>query len=57
MAEVTTKPMQDRFVSTSVGSETSPQPVKSTKTAEATAPIGGEVIVPTGGVAPAAPAK
>jgi hypothetical protein len=41
MAEVTTKPMQDRFVSTSVGSETSPQPVKSTKTAEATAPTGG----------------
>ena len=49
MAELTTKPVQDRFVSTAVGSDTTSQPVKSTKTAEVTAP--------TGGVAAAAPAK
>jgi hypothetical protein len=49
MAELTTKPVQDRFVGSAVGSETNPQPVKSTKTAEVTAP--------TGGVAAAAPAK
>jgi hypothetical protein len=49
MAELKTKAVQDRFVGSAVGSETNPQPVKSTKTAEATAP--------TGGVAAAAPAK
>ena len=49
VAEVVTKPMQDRFVSETVSAE-KPQAVaapKSTKTAEA--------IVPTGGVAPVAP--
>ena len=49
MAEVAAKPVQDRFVSHAVDTETSPQPVKSTKTAEA--------VVPTGGVAATAPAK
>jgi hypothetical protein len=48
VAELTAKPVQDRFVSSAVETETNPQPVKSTKTAEAH--------VPTGGVA-AAPAK
>jgi hypothetical protein len=48
VAEVVTKPVQDRFVSETVSAE-KPQPAsaKSTKTAEA--------IVPTGGVAPVAP--
>jgi hypothetical protein len=49
IAEVVTKPVQDRFVSETVSAE-KPQAVaspKSTKTAEA--------IVPTGGVAPVAP--
>jgi hypothetical protein len=48
VAEVVTKPVQDRFVSETVSAE-KPQAVsaKSTKTAEAT--------VPTGGVAPVAP--
>jgi hypothetical protein len=49
MAELTTKPVQDRFVTSSVGNETNPPQAKSTKTAEAMAP--------TGGVAAAAPAK
>jgi hypothetical protein len=53
VAELPAKPMQDRFVSSAVETETNPQPaaltVKSTKTAEAT--------VPTGGVAAPAPAK
>ena len=57
MAELTTKSVQDRFVGSAVGSETNPQSVNSTKTAEAVAPKGGEVIAPTGGVAAAAPAK
>jgi hypothetical protein len=48
VAELTGKPVQDRFVSTA-DVETNPQQTKSTKTAEATAP--------TGGVAPAAPPK
>jgi hypothetical protein len=50
VAEVVTKPVQDRFVSETVSAE-KPQAVsaKSTKTAEAT--------VPTGGVAPVAPAQ
>ena len=43
------KPVQDRFVSSAVESETAPQTAKSTRTAEA--------LVPTGGVAAAAPAK
>jgi hypothetical protein len=49
VAELTSKPVQDRFVTGVVDTETNPQPGKSTKTAEAT--------VPTGGVAAAAPAK
>jgi hypothetical protein len=48
VAELAAKPVQDRFVSDAVATETNAQPVKSTKTAEA--------LVPTGGVA-AAPAK
>ena len=49
VAEVAAKPVQDRFVSKAVETETNPQAAKSTKTAEA--------LVPTGGVAVAAPAK
>jgi hypothetical protein len=50
VAEVTVKPVQDRFASETVSAE-KPQvaPSKSTKTAEAT--------VPTGGVAVTAPAQ
>jgi hypothetical protein len=48
VAELVTKPVQDRFVGNAVDAETTPQAAKSTKTAEA--------VVPTGGVA-AAPAK
>jgi hypothetical protein len=48
VAELSVKPVQDRFVSSAVDTETNPQAAKSTKTAEAR--------VPTGGVA-AAPAK
>jgi hypothetical protein len=48
-AALPAKPVQDRFVSNAVETETNPAPtVKSTKTAEA--------VVPTGGVAAAAPA-
>jgi hypothetical protein len=43
------KPVQDRFVSSAVESETAPQTAKSTKTAEA--------LVPTGGAAAPTPAK
>jgi hypothetical protein len=49
VADLTTKPVQDRFVSRAAEPETSSQAVKSTKTAEA--------MVPTGGVAAAAPAQ
>jgi hypothetical protein len=49
VAELATKQVQDRFVSSAVQVETALQPAKSTKTAEAMAP--------TGGVATAAPAK
>jgi hypothetical protein len=49
VAELTAKPVQDRFVSTAAETGTNPQAAKSTKTAEAT--------VPTGGVAATAPAK
>jgi hypothetical protein len=38
------KPMQDRFVSSAVEGEAQPQPARSTKTAEATAPTGGAAI-------------
>src|SRR6202048_2634164 len=49
VAELTVKPVQDRFVGVAAEPETTPQVVKSTKTAEA--------MVPTGGVAAAAPAQ
>jgi hypothetical protein len=48
MAGLTPKSVQDRFVGTAGDTEATPQPVKSTKTAE--------VVVPTGSVA-ASPAK
>jgi hypothetical protein len=48
VAELTTKPVQDRFAS-SAAAEASPQAARSTKTAEA--------MVPTGSVAATAPAK
>ena len=48
VAELPAKPTQDRFVSTAAQAESNPQAAKSTKTAEAA--------VPTGGVAPTAPA-
>jgi hypothetical protein len=40
------KPTQDRFISSAVEGEAQPQPGKSTKTAEATAPTGGAAIAP-----------
>jgi hypothetical protein len=47
MAEVKpSKPTQDRFVSSAVEGEAQPQPAKSTKTAEATAPTGGAATAP-----------
>jgi hypothetical protein len=49
VAELTAKPVQDRFVSSTAEAETNLQPVKSTKTAEAR--------VPTGGTAAATPVK
>jgi hypothetical protein len=49
VAEVTTKPVQDRFGSNAVDAEAAQPPVKSTKTAEAS--------VPTGSVAGTAPAQ
>jgi hypothetical protein len=48
VAASTAKPVQDRFVSSAVNAE-NPQPVKSTRTAEA--------IVPTGGLGATVPAK
>ena len=41
VAEVTPKPVQDRFAGNAAESETNPQPAKSTKTAEASVPTGG----------------
>jgi len=49
VAELKTKPVQDRFAGGAVETETNSQGVKSTKTAEA--------LVPTGGVAVALPAQ
>jgi hypothetical protein len=49
VAELTAKPMQDRFLSSPAQAEAASVPAKSTKTAEATGPIGS--------VAPAAPGK
>jgi hypothetical protein len=43
VAEFKAKPVQDRFAAGAVETETSPQPVKSTKTAEAMVPTGGVV--------------
>lgn len=40
------KPTQDRFISSAVEGEAQPQPAKSTKTAEATAPTGGAATAP-----------
>jgi hypothetical protein len=39
--KLTPKPVQDRFVSSAVATETNPEPAKSTKTAEAMGPAGG----------------
>jgi hypothetical protein len=39
--ELTPKPVQDRFASSAVATETNPEPAKSTKTAEAMGPTGG----------------
>jgi len=41
VVELTPKPVQDRFVSSAVATETNPQPAKSTKTAEAMGPTSG----------------
>jgi hypothetical protein len=41
VVELTPKPVQDRFVSSAVETETNPEPAKSTKTAEAMGPTGG----------------
>src|SRR6202171_4250664 len=41
VVELTPKPVQDRFVSSAVATETNPQPAKSTKTAEAMRPTSG----------------
>jgi hypothetical protein len=49
VAELSPKPVQDRFASEAVGAEKPLVPPKSTKTAEA--------IVPTGGVAATTPGK
>jgi hypothetical protein len=49
VVELPAKPVQDRFVSGGAPAEITPQPAKSTKTAEA--------VVPTGGVAVTAPAQ
>jgi hypothetical protein len=41
VAELTPKPVQDRFVRSAVTTETNPEPAKSTKTAEAMGPTSG----------------
>src|SRR5713101_6658461 len=41
VVELTPKPVQDRFVSSAVATETNPEPAKSTKTAEAMGRTGG----------------
>lgn len=41
VVELAPKPVQDRFVSSAVATETNPQPAKSTKTAEAMGPTSG----------------
>jgi hypothetical protein len=49
VAELTPKPVQDRFVSSAVATETNPEPAKSTKTTKA--------MGPTSGVRAAAPSR
>jgi hypothetical protein len=46
VADAAAKPVQDRFVSKAIETETSPQSAKSTKTAEAHVPTGGVVAPP-----------
>ena len=46
MAELKSKPTQDRFVSSAVEGDAMPQPVKATKTAEAVVPTGGAATAP-----------
>ena len=46
MAELKSKPTQDRFVSSAVEGDAMPQPVKPTKTAEAVVPTGGAATAP-----------
>jgi len=46
MAEAKPSKPQDRFVSSAVEGDAQPQPAKSTKTAEATAPTGGSATAP-----------
>jgi hypothetical protein len=41
VVELTPKPVQDRFVSSAVATETNPEPARSTKTAEAMGPTSG----------------
>ena len=48
VAELTPKPVQDRFVSDAVGAEKPVTAPKSTKTAEATVPTGGVAATPPG---------
>ncbi len=45
-SEPKSKPTQDRFVSSAVEGDAAPQPVKSTKTAEAMVPTGGAATAP-----------
>jgi len=46
VAELKSKPVQDRFVSSAVEEQAPMQPAKSTKTAEATVPTGGAATTP-----------
>jgi hypothetical protein len=46
MAELNSKPTQDRFVSSAVEGDAVPQPVKPTKTSEAVVPTGGAATAP-----------
>ncbi len=46
VAELKSKPTQDRFVSSAVEGDAQPQPGKSTKTAEAAVPTGGSAAAP-----------
>jgi hypothetical protein len=46
VAELKSKPTQDRFASSAVEADPQPQPAKSTKTAEALVPTGSAATVP-----------